>query len=173
MPRQTIVCVFDREEDLLAATSAARARGIAIADAYTPYAVHGLDRAMGLAPSRLPYACFGLGLAGALSILVLQYWASARSWPINVGGRPWNSLPAFVPATFEMMVAFAGLGTVILFLAIAGLRPWRRAVLPAARVTNDRFALVLRPGAAADDRAAIETMMTRFRPAAIELREEA
>jgi hypothetical protein len=140
---RSMLGVFAREEDVLRATEAARHQGITILDVYTPYAVHGLDRAMGLLPSRLPWVSFLLGLIGAGLKVWFEFWASAVSWPINVGGKPWNSLPAFVPITFEVMVLFAGIGTVIAFLFVARLRPWRRATLVHPRVTDDRFVLLL------------------------------
>jgi mono/diheme cytochrome c family protein len=172
MTRKVVVCVFEREEDLLGAASAARKQGIPIVDAYSPYAIHGLDRAMGLTASRLPWACFVLGLIGAVSILAFQFWASTRSWAINVGGRPWNSLPAYVPATFEMMVLFGGVGTVITFIVIAGLRSWRDPALPAPRVTDDRFALVLGSQQATIDRSGIDALLARYRPVSIDERDE-
>jgi hypothetical protein len=138
------VTVFEREEDLIRAAAAARQEGLQIVDAYGPYAPHGLDRAMGLRPSRLPWVCFLLGLFGASSMLLFQFWTSAVNWRINVGGKPWNSLPAFIPVTFEMMVLFAGVGTVIAFLWVSRLSPARRADVPDPRVTDDRFALVVR-----------------------------
>ena len=165
-----IVTVFEREEDVVHATAAARAEGLDIVDVFAPYAVHGLDRAMGLPPSRLPRVCFLAGLAGAAGMLLFQYWATAVSWPINVGGKPWNSFPAFVPVTFEVMVLCAGVSTVAAFLLISGLRPGRRAALSDLRVTDDRFALVLRAGETAFDRASHEQLMAPFHPVAIEQR---
>lgn len=164
-----VVCIFDREQDIVAAAAASRERGLTIADAYTPYPVHGLAAALNLQPSRLPWVCFGLGVISGAAMLLFQYWASAVSWPINVGGRPWSSFPAFVPVTFELIVLVAGVGTVVAFLAVTGLRPWRSAAVPNPRVTDDRFALVL---IANDDdqRAAIRTVMERFHPASIEER---
>ncbi len=143
MACRSMLGVFAHEEDVLRATDAARRQGITILDVYTPYAVHGLDDAMGLPPSRLPWVCFALGLIGAVLKVWFEFWASAVSWPINVGGKPWNSLPAFVPITFEVMVLFAGISTVVAFLFVARLRPWRRAVLVHPRVTDDRFVLLL------------------------------
>ncbi len=87
-----------------------------------------------------------------------------------MGGRPWNSFPAFVPVTFELVVLVAGVGTVVAFLVAAGLQPWRRADVPDARVTDDRFALVLL-AEDADQRAGINALMARFGPASIEERE--
>ena len=132
--------------------------GLDVVDVFAPYAVHGLDRALGLRPSRLPWVCFVLGLFGAVAMLLFQYWASAVSWPINVGGKPWNSWPAFVPVTFEMMVLCAGVGTVAAFVWVAGLRPGRRSALSDLRVTDDRFALVLRESGSTFDRAGIEAV---------------
>jgi hypothetical protein len=165
----SVVCIFDREHDIVAAAAASREGGLTIADAYTPYPVHGLSAAMGLEPSRLPWLCFSLGVISGVAMLLFQYWASAISWPTNVGGRPWNSFPAFVPVTFELVVLVAGVGTVGAFLVVAGLRPWRRADVPDPRVTDDRFALVL-IGHDADECARIGALMARFRPASIEER---
>ena len=124
---RVIVGSFTAEEDVLGAARAARQHGFRIADAYTPYAVHGLDRAMGLRPSRLPWACFAFGLIGAASALSSQFWAMTTSWPMNVGGKPWNSLPAYVPVTFEVMVLLAGLGVVLAFFLRSRLFPGKRA----------------------------------------------
>jgi hypothetical protein len=134
---------FATEEDILGAVRAAREHGFRIADTYTPYAVHGLDRAMGLRPSRLPWACFACGLFGAVFALSTQYWAAAYSWPLNVGGKPWNSLPAYVPMAFEVMVLLAGLGVVLAFLLRCRLFPGKGAAPLFPGTTDDRFVLVL------------------------------
>jgi hypothetical protein len=161
--------VFEREVDIVRATDAARRHGIKILDVYTPYAVHGMDDAMGLAPSRLPWVSFLLGLIGAGLKVWFEFWASAVSWPLNVGGKPWNSLPAFVPITFEVMVLFAGVGTVIAFFYVAKLRPWRRAALVHPRVTDDRFVLLLEQ---ADATLAVERLRNLFeRHNAVEIAE--
>jgi hypothetical protein len=153
------------------AAAAARKHGLEIADVFGPYASHGVDRAMGLRPTRLPWVCFLLGLAGAVTMTVFQYWATAVSWPINVGGKPWNSLPAFVPVTFEIMVLCAGVGTVAAFFYSAGLKPGRRSTLSDLRVTDDRFALALTATGAAADRAAVERLLSPFHPVTIEERD--
>jgi mono/diheme cytochrome c family protein len=109
-----------------------------------------------------------LGVLGAASILAFQFWASTASWPINVGGRPWNSLPAYIPATFEMMVLFGGVGTVLTFIVIAGLRLWRQPEVPAPRVTDDRFALVLGGAEPAIDRRAVAAAMAPYKPVSVD-----
>ena len=168
---RTLVGVFEREEDILQATDASRTSGLTILDVYTPYAVHGLDAAMALQPSRLPWVCFLLGLIGAVAKVWFEYWTTASSWPINVGGKPWNSLPAFVPVTFEVMVLFAGVSTVIAFLFVAKLFPWRRPVLVHPRVTNDRFVLLLEQTDAAFDVARVRRLLERHHASEVEERE--
>jgi hypothetical protein len=143
-----LVATFTDEGTLLAAVHAARAAGVAIDDAYTPYAVHGLDEAMGLRRSRLTWVCFLAGLTGAACALGFQLWTSTASWPLNVGGKPFASVPAFIPVTFELTVLSAALISGATFLLRSRLFPGRRSV-PLPRVTDDRFALVVADGAAA------------------------
>lgn len=143
MSTRLLVASFEREEDILSATSDVRRRGYVIRDVFTPYAVHGLDAAMGLKRSRLPLVCLGFGLLGAVAKLGFQVWTSAVSWPLNIGGKPLASVPAFVPVTFEITVLFAGLGTVAAFLLISRLWPGRKPELVYHRSTDDRFVLVL------------------------------
>ena len=135
---------FDDEHAIVAATAAAREQGLSIQDVYSPFALHGIDEAMGLRRSRLPYICFGAGVLGLSFGAWLQYHASVVSWPLNVGGKPFNSAPAFLPVAFELTVLFAALVTVAALLVRARLFP--RVGPPAsllARVTDDRFALAL------------------------------
>ena len=134
---------FATEEDVLGAARAARERGLRVADAYTPYPVHGLAEAMGLRASRLPWLCFGLCVLGATFKLTFQFWAMAVDWPVNVGGKPWNSLPAYVPVTFEVMVLYAGLGVVLAFLLRCRLLPGTQAAPLFRGTTDDRFVLVV------------------------------
>jgi hypothetical protein len=168
MSHRVLVSVFETEDDVIKATAAARKEGLEIVDVYTPYAIHGLDRAMGLPPSRLPWVTFILGLFGAATMTAFQFWASAVDWPINVGGKPWNSLPAFVPAIFEVTVLLGGVGTVVAFIVWAGLKPGGQSPLADLRVTDDRFALVLGGGI---NRAKVEAFLAKFHPVAVEERE--
>jgi hypothetical protein len=170
MASQRIVCTFDREEHLVGAAAASRERGLTIADAYTPYPVHGLAAAMGLPPSRLPWLCFALAVTSGAAMLLFQYWASAISWPTNIGGRPWNSFPAFVPVTFEFVVLVAGVGTVAAFMVLSFVNRSRSDDVPDARVTDDRFALVL-IARNAEERARAAALVARFQPLSVEERE--
>src|SRR5262245_63400066 len=114
---------FSSAEALLEAVRIARAEGAEIADAYTPYPVHGLDAALGLPRSRLPIVAFAAGVVGAISAIGFQFYAAAFDWPLNVGGKPANSTLAFVPITFEITVLVAALTVTAAFL-------WRCVVFP-------------------------------------------
>ncbi len=136
--------VFGREEDLLGAVEEFRADGFEIEDAYTPYAVHGLDEAAGVRRTRLGWVCAVLGLGGAALMMGFQQWVSVVDWPLNVGGKPFASTPAFVPVMFEVGVLAAGLGSVVAFFLISRLYPGKRAFPHLDGVTDDCFAVVLR-----------------------------
>ncbi|QDF06984.1 DUF3341 domain-containing protein [Myxococcus xanthus] len=171
MSAPVLIGYFDSEAQVLDATRAVREAGFVLHDVYTPYAVHGLDDAMGLKPSRLTWVCFGAGLLGCTLALSLQYYTSVVSWPLNVGGKPFNSFPAFIPVTFELTVLFAALATVAAFLSRAKLFPGsRRAVLP--RVTDDRFAIAVAPREAPSELDAAEDLMRRHGAVATDLLEE-
>lgn len=135
---------FDSEAHVLDATRALREAGYTIEDVYSPYAVHGLSEAMGLKPSRLTWVCFLAGLVGAALAIFFQFWTSAVDWPLNVGGKPFNSLPAFVPIAFEITILFAGLGVVAALFIRCGLWPGRRSKQPPSAVTDDKFVIALR-----------------------------
>lgn len=141
---RNLMGVFTREADILEVTAVCRRRGYEIVDVYAPYPVHGLDRAMGLRPSRITWACFVLGITGAAAMLWFQVWASAVDWPVNIGGKPLNSLPAFIPVAFETAVLMAGLGTIAVLLVLARLFPWSKPNLAHPRVTDDHFVLAIR-----------------------------
>lgn len=162
MSKRYVVSAFEREQDILDATKTARDQGYRIVDVFTPYAVHGLDAAMGLKSSKLPWVCFALGLTGAIAKLWYQIWTSATSWPVNVGGKPLKSIPAFVPVTFEMMVLFAGVGTVVVFFLISRLRPGKKTTVSFERATDNRFYLVIEETDAAFDVQQVRTMFSPF-----------
>ena len=151
MSKRVLEGVFEREEEILDAARAVRGAGYDIVDAYTPFAVHGLERAMGLKPSRLTWVCFLCGATGLGLALWLQYWTSAVDWPINVGGKPFNSLPAFMPVAFEITVLFAALGVVAALFIRCRMVPGRPGRPAADRVTDDRFILVVQEGGGEHD----------------------
>ena len=159
MSDRILLATFEHEDDLLAATNVARERGLKIIDAFTPYAVHGLDRAMGLRPSRLTWVCFFCGMFGALGMLWFENWTASVDWAIDVGGKPWNSLPSDVPVAFEAAVLLAGFGSVFALFFVSRLFPGKRAQVVNPRVTDDRFVLVIGESDAAFDEAMLSRLM--------------
>jgi len=136
-----IIGVFKDSHDLVDAAKAGREKmGFKKYDAFTPYAVHGLDDAMGIKRSWLPYATFTAGLTGLMSAAALEIWTSAVDWPINIGGKPLVSFPAFVPIMFELTVLLGGLTTVGALFYACGLPGLGKKILH-PRITNDRFIL--------------------------------
>lgn len=138
-----IAGVFSSDRALLAAARAARAKGLSIRDAYTPYPVHGLDEVMDLPPSWLGKACFALGAAGLSGALGFQYWVSLFNWPMNIGGKPFSASPALIPVAFELTVLAAGVGTALTLLVFRGLLPGRKPLAAGLGATDDKFLLVL------------------------------
>jgi len=159
MSKRILVATYAHADRLLAGARTARDENLKIVDAYCPYAVHGLAEAMGLRPSRLTWVCFAFGAFGVFFMTWFQFWTSAESWPLNIGGKPWNSLPAFGPAIFESMVLCAGLGTVAILFLVAKLRPGRAPRLVVDRVTDDRFALVVEHETARLDPAEVRLLL--------------
>jgi Alternative complex III, ActD subunit len=153
-----MIGVFESEDDIMHAVRTFRSRGYSIEDVYTPYAIHGLERALGMKRSRLPWITLLLGLTGAGLKVWFEYWTTAVSWPVNVGGKPWDSLPAFVPVTFEVMVLLAGVSTVLVFLGIAKLYPGKKPKRFYPGVTDDRFVLILNETDAAFDPEYVEDL---------------
>ena len=104
------VAEFSSVEALTDAVRRARAAGYRKVDAYAPFPVEALVEALELPPSRVPWFMLGGGCAGAAAGLGMQYFANLYAYPMNIGGRPLNAWPAFVPATFELIIFFAVLG---------------------------------------------------------------
>ena len=144
MALKCFIGVFETEAQILAAVRAARSAGYEIVDCFTPYAVHGLDSAMGVRHTKLGWVALAAGFLGFGTAVGLQVWTSAFNWPINVGGKPMVSAPAFVPVTFELTVLFCGLITVAALFLRCWLKPFSDPPgLAQYRGTNDRFVLAL------------------------------
>src|SRR5207244_4184361 len=113
-----VMAEFDSPEALVAASRRAHARGYQRMDAYSPFPIEELEEALALKPSRLPWLVLVGAVLGGLGGYGLQYYASVIAYPINVGGRPLNSWPAFIPPTFECAVLAAALTAVLGMFAL-------------------------------------------------------
>src|ERR1043166_7367870 len=146
MPAKILVASFLETDGLLRAVRKARSQMFRVYDVFAPFPVHGLDEAMGIRRTRLPYVTLLAGLTGLATALTLQFYTNVFDWPLDVGGKPDSvkTILAFVPISFELSVLFAGLGSVAALLLRARLYPGKPVWLPDPNITDDTFALVLR-----------------------------
>jgi hypothetical protein len=152
---------FEDPQSLIQAMNHVREANYESFDAFTPYPVHGLDAAQGLKRSPLPYITFIFGATGFMCALALQYWTSAVDWPLNVGGKPFYSWPAFVPVMFELTVLLAGLSTVAGMFALNKLPNITKKSFDPA-LTNNRFAILIEAPAKSEDE--VESAKSNFKP---------
>lgn len=137
-----VLAQFATPRELVEACEAVRDAGFRRWDAHAPFPVHGLERAMGLRPSALPWIVLVMGLAGAASGMLLQWWVATLAYPLVISGKPLFSWPAFVPVTFELGILFGALGA---FLGMLGLNQLPTLYHPLfhsrafERVTDDGF----------------------------------
>jgi hypothetical protein len=154
-----VVGRFAHEQPVLDAVAAIRSRGLRVDDVYSPYPIHRLDEAMALRRTRLPLATLTGGVLGGIGALALEYYTSVVSWPLNVGGKPDNSLLAFVPIAFELTILGAGLLTFMAFILRCRLVPFASAPVADEAVTDDTFAIVVRCRDTAFDRRMVERLL--------------
>ncbi len=141
-----VVAEFDSPESLLASARALRSDGYTKMDAFTPFPVHGLDKALGLGRSRLGYLVFGAGLTGMVGALLLQWWTGAVDYPLVIGGKPFFAFEFSIPITFEVTVLLASFAAVVGMFVVTGLPRLSHPVFHAEsfrRVTDDGFVLVI------------------------------
>jgi hypothetical protein len=168
---QGVLALYDGPEAILEAARATRESGYKKWDVFTPFPVHGMDDAMGLGRSIVPWITFCAGVIGALTGVGIQMYTMTMSWPQNYGGKPFLAWPAFVPITFETTVFVAGVVTAIASLFIGGvLRPKKRKLDPS--ITNDRFALFIDAADPKFDEKASRSMLEKFDPVEVRLVQE-
>jgi len=166
-PIYGLMAEFADLPELLDATRAARADGYRKLDAYTPFPVEELAEILHFHDRRLPVLVLIGGILGGLAGFGLQYWSSVIEYPINIGGKPFNSWPAFVPATFEMTVLGAALSAVLGMLALNALPTPYHPVFNVPRFalsSRDRFFLCIKATDPRFDRDATRRFLERFTP---------
>ena len=141
--KRFIVGCFDDENILFPAIKRVRLAGYKIHDVYTPYAVHGLDHAIGLRETSLHTAGFIYGITGTSIALGCMSWIFTADWPLNIGGKPHFPLPAFIPITFETTVLLSAVGMVLTFCYLCQLAPFIKKHHFHLRATDDLFVMVI------------------------------
>lgn len=134
---------FTDEPDLIQAIKELQDKGIQIEDVRTPFPVHGLDAVLKYRRSRIPKIAFIAGAAGGALGLLFQIWVFTKAWPLVIGGKPFLSIPSFIPVTFELTVLFAAIAMVIAFLVRSNLGPGSIPDILDDEVTNDHFQIIL------------------------------
>jgi hypothetical protein len=141
-----LIAEFDSPADLLEAASRTHAAGYKQIDTFSPFPIHGMDKALGLGRTKLPYIVLIGGLTGLGTALLMQWFSAAVHYPVNVGGRPLASWPMFIPITFELTILFASFACVFGMIGLNGLPMPYHSVFNAPRfalASRDRFFLVI------------------------------
>lgn len=141
-----LVAEFATPEELLSATQQAHAAGFRKLEAYSPFPVEGLEEALGFHRTWVPQIVLAGGIAGCLGGFGMQWFAAVIHYPINVGGRPLNSWPAFIPVTFELTILLAAISAVLGMLALNGLPRPHHPLFNVERFvqgSHDRFFLCI------------------------------
>jgi hypothetical protein len=164
---RTHVLFFEDPGKTLEAVKKLRASGFEIEEVHSPFPVHGIDEAMGLEESRLPWATLVGGIIGLSIGIALQVWIHTQNWPMNIGGKSNLAGPALIPVIFELTVLFAAFATVGTLIARSRLfRPGEVPTdqLPHPRVTDDRFAVLVPEAGGSFSMARFDALCEELRP---------
>lgn len=152
-----IAGIFLEESQVIKAASKTRDMGFKKFEAITPYPVHGMEEACGIPRSNIPWVTFIMGFIGLASGLLFTWWTSAVDWPLNIGGKPFFSLPAFVPIMFELTILFAAHSSVVAFFVLCKLPKVDPPVID-LDLTSHKFAVFIPVNDQGYDENKIESM---------------
>jgi len=148
--KKVLYGLYNDEEELKSAIKTANAQHLNIMDVFTPFPVHGLDPILGLKESRLHIMGFIYGSIGALFAFLAMTWIFTSDWPIVFGGKPYWSVPAFIPIVFENTVLYSAWGMTITFYTVCGMWPGVKAKTLDDRITDDKFCIAFDVSEAAE-----------------------
>lgn len=162
MSNKVVHALYNDDDVLLHAVKDIRAAHYHIDEVYTPFPVHGLDKAMGLSPTRIAITSFMYGCVGLAVAITMMNYIMIKDWPQDIGGKPSFSyienMPAFVPIMFELTVFFAAHLMVITFYMRSKLWPFKKAENPDLRTTDDHFLIEIE---APEDTADLEKLLKK------------
>lgn len=165
-----VAAEFPSAADLLQAARQVREAGYRQFDTFSPLPIHGMEDAVGQKFTKLPWIVFIAGLTGAAFGFWLQYWTSVIDYPLNIGGKPLNSWPAFIPITFECTILFAGLTSALSMVLMNGLpRPHHPVfnIPNFERASADRFFICIESEDPKFDREATRAFLEGLNPDAV------
>jgi len=143
MSNKVIHAIYNDDDVLMDAVKKTRAAHHHIEEVFTPFPVHGLDKALGIPPTRLAICAFLYGCVGLTVAVTMMNYIMIKDWPQDIGGKPsfayYQNMPAFVPVMFELTVFFAAHLMVITFYMRSRLWPFKKAENPDVRTTDDHF----------------------------------
>lgn len=161
MSKDYILGVFEDEEKLVSAFDKIKERGIIPVEVYTPYPVHEILHGMGN-KTRITHAAFFYGLFAAIGILSFLTYAATISWPLNYGGKPFNSFPSFIVVTIVATILSVTLLTLFTFSLRAKVFPGKVPEIYHERATDDRFVMVIDKKSMGTNTDAINSIITEY-----------
>ena len=138
-----VVGIFDDEDVLVHSVEHIRSEGVKIHEVFTPFPVHGLDRALGYERSRIDIVAFLFGTLGLCLGITMIFSMMGLDWPMNIGGKPDVAPPIYIPVTFECTVLFTAYGMTLTFLAVSKLLPGLTPKMFDPRSTDDKFVVAI------------------------------
>jgi len=162
---------FENEHDLLHAAEKVRDAGYTKTDAFTPFPVHGIDHALGIKPTILPFIVLCAGLTGLTTALLMQWWMNGVDYRYIISGKPFGITPASIPVSFELTILFSAFTSVLGMLALNGLPKFSNPVFSNSkfdRATNDRFFLYVDASDKYYNRESVRELLTSVHPASLD-----
>ncbi len=166
-----LVGIFDDDDVVLKAVREVKDAGVRIHEVYSPFAIHGLDVALGHPRSRLGIAAFMFAVSGTLSALLLTAYTEKWDWPMIIGGKDSWSFPTYMPIIFELTVLFCALGMVGTFLLSNNLGPTVNPLMFDLRTTDNKFAMAIDLDRNRMDEGQIEQILKRSGAAEVNLKQ--
>jgi hypothetical protein len=141
--KKMILGVYDNPDKTYAATKKLLNSGYSVEDVYSPFAIHGIDRLMGIKRSKLSVAAFLFAMTGLSLAVTFQVYVSYFDWPMIIGGKPNLHIPTYIPITFELSILFTAFGMVSCFFIVNRMFWGKNADIIDIRVTDDLFVIAV------------------------------